>query len=120
MRAAALATPLLLLAACTPAPEPAAPPRHATAPTLKITCPHIPPPPAGEKPPLPPVSAFPQMLLPGHQEWSDGAYSWIPPHWETRFSTTTPPKWIPGYWEVNSNACIWHNGHVQAPRPQAE
>jgi hypothetical protein len=111
-----IATAPLLLAACTqPAPIT---PHHVTAPTLHITCPHIPPPPPG-KPPLPPVSAFPQILLPGHQEWSDGAYTWIPPHWETRFSTTTPPKWIPGYWEVNGGACIWHNGHTQTPHKQS-
>jgi hypothetical protein len=89
---------------------------HVTAPSFKTTCPHIPAPPTA-KPPLPPVSAFPQILLPGHWEWSDGDYSWTPPHWETRFSTTTPPKWIAGHWEVNGNACIWHNGHVQTPHP---
>jgi hypothetical protein len=76
---------------------------------IHVTCPHLPSPPTA-KPPLPPVSAFPQVLQPGHWEWEDGNYAWSAPQWQSQF-TSKPPQWQPGHWAVNGGACVWHNGH---------
>jgi hypothetical protein len=93
-----LLAPLAACASLQPAPQA----------MLRPTCPHIPKPPDIKRP-LPPVSAFPQVLQPGHWDWSDGNYVWTPPQWQARF-TKIAPRWVDGHWEANGGACIWHNG----------
>ena len=78
----------------------------------KPTCPHVPAP-LQAKPPLPPVSAFPQVLQPGHWQWDDGNYVWTPPKWQARFAAK-PPAWQDGHWSADGGACVWHNGHFRA------
>jgi hypothetical protein len=83
---------------------------------IHVTCPHVPAPPPGAKPPLPPVSAFPQMLQPGHWDWSDAQYVWTPPQWQARFDAR-PRRWQNGHWEVNGGACVWQNGAFLSAAP---
>ena len=58
---------------------------------------------------MPPVSAFPQVLQPGHWEWDTSGYVWLPAHWQAKLSKH-PPHWLDGFWEANGGACVWHNG----------
>ena len=94
-----------LLGGCTSAGNGTSPIAH-TPP--RATCPHVPPPRLDAKP-LPPVSAFPQVLQPGHWEWDTSGYVWQPAHWQARLSKH-PPHWLDGFWEANGGACVWHNG----------
>jgi hypothetical protein len=75
---------------------------------IHVTCPHVPKP-LVARAPLPPVSAFPQILQPGHWDWSDGQYVWTPPQWQVRFDGRAR-RWVDGRWEVNGGACVWHVG----------
>ncbi len=83
---------------------------HVTAPyLLHVQCPHVPDPRPGEVPPAPPGPR--QTLQPGHWDWVDGSYVWIPAAWHPR--PPGPPRtWQDGYWEANGGACVWHNGRT--------
>lgn len=78
-----------------------------------VTCPHVP---ARRADPAPkrPAATFPQILQPGHWEWRDGDYQWMPAAWVARL-TAGSPQWVGGFWTPSGGACVWHNGHFQWP-----
>lgn len=95
-------------AACHPAPPP---PQDGTIDTMEH-CPHIPPPPKGQKTPPAPHNDFPQLLRPGYYDWTGFDYSWVPPAWITLYQPTRrAPVWQPGYWALSVGACVWKPAH---------
>jgi len=76
-----------------------------------MACPHIPPPPKGAASlPAAPSSGFRQILRPGHWDWSDGQYSWVPAQWMTLLAPGRP-LWRDSAWRPNQGACVWQPAH---------
>jgi hypothetical protein len=75
-----------------------------------MACPTVPAKPVSVSPaPLPPVSATPLTLAPGHWDWTGHDYVWSPPRWVPRLSNH--PMWLDGFWTPNGGACVWTPGH---------
>jgi hypothetical protein len=76
-----------------------------------MACPAIPAKPLVTRPdPLPPVSATPLTLAPGHWDWADQNYTWVQSQWVPRLSQNRP-LWLDGFWAGNGGACVWTQGH---------
>jgi hypothetical protein len=96
------------LAACAAVPPPSAGPRM-------MACPHVPAPPVHAKAtPLAPASGFTQILRPGHWDWADYQYNWVPAQWLTLL-TNEHPLWQSGFWRQDEGACIWIKAHFIMP-----
>jgi hypothetical protein len=76
-----------------------------------LTCPSLPAarPPSHEDP-LPPVSATPLALQPGHWDWVRGGYVWASPAWVDRPGPNAP-LWLNGFWTPTASGCAWTPGH---------
>lgn len=85
----ALATAIVLLAACT---QPLSPP------------PPVPPSQA-EAMPLPPISPVDLVWRPGHWNWDGNGYRWISGQYEPRTDQTV--MWRSGYWQQTPNGWTW-------------
>jgi hypothetical protein len=80
-----------------------------------MACPHIPPPPpSAAHVPAPPKSGFAQILQPGHWDWADYDYTWVPARWLTLL-TVARPRWQPGHWRQDRGACIWEGARFILP-----
>ncbi len=74
-------------------------------------CPVEPPAPPGSKiRPPPPPSFVPQMLEPGHWEWQDDDFVWVPAHWVPK-NVPGKPIWRSGFWLYQGGGCAWQYSH---------
>lgn len=87
----------------------------AASPAPKVAaCPTLPSKRLSARPePLPPVSAQPLTLQPGHWDWADGNYVWTQPEWVPRHDAGVP-IWQDGFWTPDGGACVWNPGHFVA------
>jgi hypothetical protein len=80
----------------------------AAPPAPVAACPAPPAPPAEVTPPLPRVVYHPVILQPGHWDWIDGHFAWVPSTWVERTPATglfQPGEWAPG------PTCQWLPAH---------
>lgn len=79
-----------------------------------MTCPTIPKPRPAEPAPPRPAAETPLALAPGHWEWADGGYDWLPQAWLARpphpHRPAAPALWQGGYWTSDAGACVWTAG----------
>jgi len=93
-----------LLTACTSPPGPAHP---------VMKCPTIPPPRAPTTP-TQAESGANLVLAPGHWDWADNSYAWVPPAWVNRPHPEAEKSgriWQNGSWSSAGIACVWVPGH---------
>ncbi len=57
--------------------------------------------------PARPASKEPLTLVPGHWDWANMDYEWIPPAWVPRAKGRL---WQDGFWTASGIACYWTPG----------
>jgi hypothetical protein len=100
LRAACVASLLLIAGCAQPAPAPAP----------VLGCPGGPPATAEAPPPVPPISASRQVLRPAHWEWVAGSYVFEAARW-VPYEGYLSPQWLPGHWRHGDSGCDWVPGH---------
>ena len=73
-------------------------------------CP-APPPRKHEVIPKPPVSEHMQLWQPGHWDYANGGYTWVPGEWVLRGNKSG--QWFDGYWtrDAAPSPCHWVPAH---------
>jgi hypothetical protein len=82
-----------------------------------MACPHIPPPQDAATPPAR-ASGFAQILRPGHWDWAEYQYNWVPAQWVTLL-TKSRPRWQDGHWRQDAGACVWMKPRFILPAAKA-
>lgn len=74
------------------------------------SCP-VPPTRRVESIPKPPVSEQVQLWQPGHWDYSNGNYAWVPGQWVPRGNKSG--EWFDGYWtrDAAPSPCRWVPAH---------
>jgi hypothetical protein len=67
------------------------------------------PAPIAETIPKPPVSPTPLIWQPGHWDWTNSAYVWIPGQYVS--SAGHGNLWMAGFWEKTPSGWVWHLAH---------
>ncbi len=79
-----------------------------------MKCPTIPAAKAATPTPPAPTEGAATALAPGHWDWADHGYTWVPPTWTPRpphpHWQAAPALWQDGYWTPDAGACVWTAG----------